>query len=222
MDPIELDTPAPATPESRYGLVESVSFACMIAPNLGEALQRAVRFIRIFATAAWQLECTDGLAQMTFQRESGTGERWHAADLFALAELVGGGRQKRGVHWFPKSVQLTQLEPADAAPRPAVTFAADVLALPMRRADTDFFGYFDAQAEALLEATPGDDAVVSTRRAILEGLRGATLPCARLPRYPPPPRAPCAAGSPSAGRASRCSSRKSVWSSPVVTSSIRG
>ena len=77
-----------------------------------------------------------------------------------------------GVHWLPKSVQLTQLEPADAAPRPAVTFAADVLALPMRRADTDLFGYFNAQAEALLEATPGDDAVVRTRRAILEGLKG--------------------------------------------------
>ena len=38
----------------------------MTAPNLGEALQRAVRFIRIFATTAWQLECEDGLAHMTF------------------------------------------------------------------------------------------------------------------------------------------------------------
>ena len=45
---------------------EVMGFACMTAPNLGEALQRAVRFIRIFATAAWQLECADGLAHMTF------------------------------------------------------------------------------------------------------------------------------------------------------------
>lgn len=170
---------------ARPGSENVLGFACMTAPNLGEALKRAVRFIGLFAPSSWHLEIIKDEAHMNLVRVGDASEGWHPSGLFAVGELVGGARQLTGVRVVPEEVRLTQpASPNDAplaaffgcpirfgATQPGVTFRVGVLALPMRHADPDLSRHFDAMGEAMLQSLGPDDEESKVRRAIADALK---------------------------------------------------
>ena len=177
---------------ARHGVI---GFAFMTAANLGEALERAIRYVAIFTDSArWHRTLEGENVRYTLER-SGTSTsgvrdpRCQPADLFALAELVAGGRHVTGTTWAPMEVCLTQPEPQCTdrfreffgAPlsyghdRTSWLIDAAVLAQPLRKADPELLAYFDLQAELLLSRFDGADAVRQVRRLAMQALGGEMI-----------------------------------------------
>ena len=143
-------------------------FVCASSPNVGEALERSGRYLRLLTNAVtWPLERGDETSTLAMVRAS-TGGPTRAPDEFGCAEVVTLVRVFTGIDWNPREVRFAFAEPTDAAAhrdffrcpvrfghvRTEIRFATAALALPLLGADPAVVAFFESYLEKLLAAEP--------------------------------------------------------------------
>lgn len=164
-------------------------FICMSSANLGEAFERASRYLRVLTNAAsWPLEWrADRLVLAMVRTEPEQLEGLHFAEEFSAGEIVTLARRFTGVSWNPLEVRFTSVEPAHSAShraffrtpvsfgceRAEVHIARDSLRLPLLHADPATVAFFEPYIDKLLRSdhAPGG-LVADVKQAIHASLRG--------------------------------------------------
>ena len=166
-------------------------FVCLPNATLGEAFERASRFLRLVTDAVvWSFVVEHDAARFTSER----GREPHAndfyADLFFIAENTTLARIATGVAAFaPREVRLAHPEPTDATPlrvflrapviwgaeRTEIVFERRALDLPLVHADPSVAAFFEAYASKLLQARASVSTVsADVLRCVVTLLRGRT------------------------------------------------
>ena len=174
-----------------------LGFVCLTAPDLGAALERSLRYRRVlFASDAYALEAGRDPCRLVRRAvpeapQFPVGAR--ALVELGLAEYLGALREITGEALTPLEVRFAHAAPADVsalagffraplvfgAERHELVFPQAWLALPSRHGHPGLASFFEAQAHALLEATPTvPDLAGRVRSLLVAGLRGQT-PTAR-------------------------------------------
>lgn len=166
-------------------------FVCLPNATLGEAFERASRFLRLVTDAVvWSFVVDHDAARFTSERARAPLANDLYADLFFIGENITLARVATGLAAFaPREVRLAHPEPADAtalrvflrapvvwgAAATEIVFERRALELPLVQADPSVAAFFEAYAAKLLQArasvsTLSDDVL----RCIVTRLRGRT------------------------------------------------
>jgi AraC-like DNA-binding protein len=165
---------------------DPIGFACMTRATLGEALQQAVRFARVWRDAGWwNVTIDDDSATLEVDAEDQRlGARVSRESM--LAELVHGGRTLTGVAFIPRVVRFRHGAPSDtreherflgnvewSAPRTELVFDSKLLELPLVKADPALAAYFERHSIELLSkfASEPDGISYRLRSVLAEELR---------------------------------------------------
>ncbi len=141
-------------------------FVCMSSASLGEALERASRYLAVVTNAVeWPLEVSGDVTVLSMVRAGGGDHPGlRHAEEFGAAEIVTLARAFTGTSWNPVEVRFTFPAPADrealraffGAPlsfghhRCEVHFASASLDLPLVRADPATIAFFEPWVERML------------------------------------------------------------------------
>jgi AraC-like DNA-binding protein len=166
---------------------DPIGFACMTRATLGEALQQALRFARVWRDAGWSnVTITDEAATLEVDAEEPhLGARVSRESM--LAELLHGARTLTGVRFAPLMVRFRHDPPPDvaehqrffggpiewSAPRTELVIDAKLLNLPLVKADPALAAYFERHSMELLSrfAAEPDGVEYRLRRVLAEELR---------------------------------------------------
>lgn len=169
-------------------------FATMTSGTLGEGLERACRYLRIWTDLAkWRLDVTPGEARLCLiPSVEGQSEARPAAEC-ALAEMLLGSREYLGMDWTPATVHFRWRRPrsvehletffgaplAFERPYTALELDASLLALPMRKADPAMAEFFARHAEEMLNRLPASATLSGQIRRLIEQQLRNGLPSAQ-------------------------------------------
>lgn len=164
-------------------------FICMSSADLGEAFERASRYLRVLTNAvSWPLEGREDRVVLAMVRPDAEGVTdLQCAEEFGAAEIVTLARAFTGVAWNPLEVRFTSATPAHAdahraffrapvtfsSPRAEVHIARDSLRLPLVHADPATVAFFEPYIDKLLRSDHVPRGLVDdVKQAIGESLRG--------------------------------------------------
>jgi AraC-like DNA-binding protein len=158
-------------------------FVCISSRDLGEAMERASRYLGVVTNAvSWPLEHRGDVTVLAMHREGGTSPATRYAEEFGVAEIVTLARAFTGEDVDPVTVRFTFERPpktaaqeaffraplAFGAPRCEVHFSAGTLRLPLLKADAATVQFFESYLEKLLSA----GAAPYAERSITNDVRG--------------------------------------------------
>jgi AraC-like DNA-binding protein len=169
-----------------------VGFLVMTSQTVSEALDRGIRYQRIWASRGqWELPRAEprkvSILWTPFGSDARLGVR--ASTEFAMASMVSGVRALSRTELVPKRVLFTHPCPTDiaahralfgtaprfGAPRTLLEFDASDLALPIATANLPLSAYLEAQCRAVLAEGPADEPTVARVRAlIIAAMRSGT------------------------------------------------
>ena len=167
-------------------------FVCMSSDDLGGALERASRYLRVVTNAvSWPVEQVGDVMVLSMDRGQASMTDTRPAEEFGAAEIVTLARAFTGFDWNPVEVKFTFPEPLDASAhrtffrgpvsfghaRCEIHFSMESLRLPLVKADPATVAFFVPYVEKLLrgcdaqatEKTLVDD----VKRVLAERLRGS-------------------------------------------------
>lgn len=164
-------------------------FICMSSADLGEAFERASRYLRVLTNAvSWPLEWReDRMVLAMVRREAKPVAEIHFAEEFGAAEIVTLARAFTGVAWNPLEVHFTSAEPPHAtahraffrAPvrfgcaRAEVHIGLESLRLPLLKADAATVAFFEPYIDKILRSDLVARGLVDhVKQVIGDGLRG--------------------------------------------------
>ena len=167
---------------------DAIGFACMTRATVGEALQQAVRFARVWTDASrWVLTVSPAEASLEFQIDDPLRLGVRIASESLVAEMIQGGRTLTGSAFEPARVCFRPPAPADvsrhaaffrspiewSAPRTEIVVHASLLDQPLVRADPALAAYFERHASELLARFPAEPEALEyrLRGALAEELR---------------------------------------------------
>jgi AraC-like DNA-binding protein len=159
-------------------------FACMTSQTFREGLENAARYLGIWTdVAGWRLTVDGPRAtlQLVPAPLRHPGSRY-AAEC-ALAEVVHTSRKYLDVAWVPQTVQfpwprpsaIDHLEsyfgvaPTFGAPAAALVIDANLLALPLPKADATMAAFFRRHADEMLAQAPRAASIVEQVRRFIAG-----------------------------------------------------
>jgi AraC-like DNA-binding protein len=140
-------------------------FVCASSPNVGEALERSSRYLRLLTNAVtWPLERGEDTSVLAMVRAASPMDGAHltrAPDEFGCAEVVTLIRAFTGVDWNPRGVSFAFPAPAETAvhrelfrcpirfgqPRTEIHLATSALSLPLLGADPTVVAFFESYIE---------------------------------------------------------------------------
>ncbi len=164
-------------------------FVCMSSANLGEAFERASRYLRVLTNAVtWPLEWQqDRMVLIMARSEGAQPAEVRFAEEFGAAEIATLARAFTGVAWKPLEIGFTSAEPEHAASlrtffrapvrfgraRAEVHVALDSLRLPLVKADAATVTFFEDYIDKILRSSQEPRGFVDdVKHAIGDGLRG--------------------------------------------------
>jgi AraC-like DNA-binding protein len=172
---------------------EVFGFACMTSSTFRDGLLAASRYLRIWTDlATWDLRIEDRTARLCLVAAPVRHRASRFAAECALAEVLHTSRAYLGVTWSPAAVELPWRRPPDASangalqqffgaqvvferPHPALVFDADLLSLPLVKADPTMASFFAKYADELLARAPAATSLVSeVKRRIATNLTNGT------------------------------------------------
>ncbi len=145
-------------------------FVCRSSPNVGDAIERAGRFLHVVTNAAsWPVERKGtGLVLGVVRHASAPAAELRLADELSLAELVTLIRAFTGVEAAPLAVRFTLPPPPPVqahvhrdffrcpvhfgATRTEIELSAETLALPLLDADPAALAFFEPYVEKLVHS----------------------------------------------------------------------
>lgn len=167
---------------------DALGYAIMHSPTLGDALERCVRYFRIWTDGeAYSLEQTGPQTRFVhIITDSRVDECRHNSE-FTFAFVLSFSRGLMGAHWMPRSVGFQHRQPKDVSEhnrifgprvrfdRPAndLVFDTSLLSLPLKKADPNLCAVLDRHAEDLLAKLPERSGMADLVRHLLgQALRG--------------------------------------------------
>jgi AraC-like DNA-binding protein len=167
-------------------------FLCISSADLGEALTRASRYLRVITNAvSWPLEqIGDAMVLSMVRQSSAQAPELRYAEEFGAAEIVTLARAFTGLPWKPRLVRFTFAEPSDStslrtffsaplefgAERCEIHFSLESLRLPLLKADAATVAFFEPYVEKIIRADPavaGEPRVADDVKVVLmDTLRG--------------------------------------------------
>lgn len=154
-------------------------FVCSSCANLGEALERASRYVRVMTdSVAWPLTVLADRTVLTIERPREAPLDCRALDEYATAELVTLARRFTGVvEAAPLEVRFAHAEPADrrryddlfrapirfSCPQTEVHFSRRAVALPLLEANPATQQYFERIAAKAMPAETSTTELVRAR-----------------------------------------------------------
>ncbi len=166
-----------------------VGFACMTRATLGEAIQQAARFARVWSdVGGWQYRQDDRLATLELSLDDAERFAVRCGSESFIAEMIQGGRLLTGVCYVPEVVRFRHARPLDTtcherffggaiewgAERTEIVIDRELLALPLLRAEPALAAFFEAQASELLARLASAESTVrhKLREVLATELRG--------------------------------------------------
>jgi len=163
-------------------------FICMTSANLGEAFERASRYLRVMTdSVSWPVENHGPITILTMVRHGEVQPECRFADEFGAGEIVALARMFTGAPWDPIEVRFTHAAPESTAAhetffgapvrfgcaRSEIRFATSTLQLPLVKADPPTVAFFEPYIDKILEQTPTKRSLAEDVRDVLSrGLRG--------------------------------------------------
>jgi AraC-like DNA-binding protein len=166
---------------------DALALACMASGTLGEALEVLARFVGLWTDGSlWQQTPFSGGASMAHLRLDPSRPESAFSELFSLACLTATGRRLTATDWVPLEVCFRAAAPADlghhqrffraplrfGAERSEVRLSAQVLRLPMVKAEPAFASFFKRHAEEQLRLTASRSGLAGSIRTLLKGQQG--------------------------------------------------
>ena len=166
-------------------------FVCLPNATLGEAFERASRFLRLVTDAVvWSFVVDHDAARFVSERNRAPHANDVHADVFFIAENITLARIATGQPSLaPREVRLAHPAPADATPlrvllrapviwdaqRTEIVFERRTLDLPLVQADPSVAAFFEAYAAKLLQARTSAPTITDeVLRCVAMLLRGRT------------------------------------------------
>jgi len=172
-----------ATPK----MFDVLGYVVMNSPNFGEAIQRLIRYYRIWCDGAeYRLKIDGAMAQIEYKyqmSECSVEERRQDCEC-TFSIFVNSGCFATGVAWTPREVSFQHAQPQNTAehqrifrapvsfdmPVNELVFDRSILDLPLMKADPDLCAVLDRHAEELLARFPRRGGLTDRVRELLSEL----------------------------------------------------